>query len=101
MITLNLIRTARPAGGPEPFEMLLSKRSPNPIAALPSHARSLDFVPKKTFSDSPQSPRAGAIHSLGKPSDMWKGNDNTRTNPGPLRGHGPQSDKPRWPSRPP
>src|SRR6267142_69348 len=99
MITLNLIRTARPAAGPEPFEMLLSKRSPNPIAALPSHGRSLDFVPKKTFSDSPQSPGAGAIRSLGEPSDMWKGNDNTRINLGPLRGRGSESDKPRWPAR--
>src|SRR5882762_11482967 len=92
--------TTRPPSGLEPSETAPSERSPNPIATLPSHGRSPDFVPKKTFSDSPQSPGAGAIRSFGKPSDMWKGNDNTRINLGPLRGRGSESDKPRWPARP-
>src|SRR6267143_5083545 len=55
MITLNLTRTARPAAGPEPFEILLGKRSRNPIATVSSPSHSLDFFPKKTSSDLLQS----------------------------------------------
>src|SRR6266576_5108927 len=100
MITSNLTRTARRAAGPEPFEILLGKRSPNPIATLHSHSRSPDFVPRKTFSDWPRSAGAGAIPNLSKPSNKWKGNDNLRTNLRQLRDRGSESDKLRWPARP-
>src|SRR6267143_5811384 len=92
--------TTRPPSGLEPSETAPSERSPNPTATLPSYGRSPDFVPEKTFSDSPRSAGAGAIRSLGTPSHKWKGNDNLRTNPRQLRDRGSESDKLRWPARP-